>query len=544
VIDQLTGLPRREALLEAVAARCAGGRPFALAIIDIDNFINLDFKLSRVAGDGILRRVAAFYAAEGGARAAGAPGSACAAPAAAAYRYGGDEFALLYDGLDAAAARDVVDDVRKRFRRSFFVYDAQDNLIQIPITMSAGVTAFPAYGAAPLAILRCGESALAMAKKYGRNRVMMPPDPDAVAGPSPDSGATALAVPGAAAKGPIIETVLGQGLKGYSGDGGPAHQAEISEPYGVYQDTLTDAWFFADRGNHCLRMVAPDGTVSTVAGTGEYGPSGDGGPARAARLHKPSGVAVDTRGDLYIADTGNHRIRRIDRATWRIFTLAGCGQPGYTGDGGPAASATMVRPGGVVVDARGAVYFNDYGNNVIRGVTPDGTMFTLAGTGQYGYGGDGGPATAAAFNKVYGLGVDPAGDVYVADYANHCIRRVDVKSGTISTVAGVMAPGYDGDGGPAAAAHLNAPFWVAFDGRGNMYICDAENHCLRRVDAATGRIATVAGRGRPGYSGDGGPAVQARLNVPAGVVACRNGALLIADYGNNCVRRVAPAQDG
>ncbi|MCL6451251.1 MAG: diguanylate cyclase [Acetobacteraceae bacterium] len=522
--DGLTGLPNRAALVEELQALIRNGLPFALAVIDLDLFINLDQKLGRAGGDGILSRVGAFFRAE---QTAGAR----------AFRYGGDEFALLYPGMGPDEGLVRAEDLRRRFRRARFVRDAAGELIPIPMTFSAGVSGFPAHGKTVFALLRAGETALALAKKLGRNRAE--PAPDAADGRPEDQGQPA---PQHQAVGPydraVIYTVMGGGLRGYWGDGGPARDAGVCEPYGVAVDTVEPGWFLVDRGNHAIRRIDASGRVTTVAGDGEYGYSGDGGPAARARLHKPNGVAVDGRGNLFIADTGNHCIRRVDRTTGIITTVAGCGRPGYTGDGGPATQAAMSKPSGVAVDAAGNIYTNEYGNNVIRRVSPEGIISTLAGTGEYGYSGDGGPATQARFNKVYGVAVDPAGNVYVADYANHAIRRISAADGTISTAAGSGECGYSGDGGPAAWSRLRAPFWVTFDRWGAMYICDTENHRLRRVDPEAGVIATVAGCGRPGYWGDGGPARQAALNLPAGAAAGPDGEIYIADYGNNSIRCV------
>ncbi|MER5297741.1 RICIN domain-containing protein [Streptomyces pharetrae] len=282
--------------------------------------------------------------------------------------------------------------------------------------------------------------------------------------------------------------------------------------------------------------LTPD--ITTVAGTGDAGAQGDDGPAVAARLDRPYGLAMDSTGTLYFSDHNNHQVRKVT-TDGRIRTVAGTGTAGFGGDQGPALSAQLDGPREVAVDRAGNLYIADSENHRIRKVTADGQIGTVAGTGTAGFSGDDGPAVAAELNCPYGIAVDSTGNLYIADTDNHRIRQI-TPDGKIRTVAGTGTPGFSGDGGAATAAQLNTPYGVAVDGAGSLYITDAENHRVRRV-AGDGTISTVAGTGTDGFSGDGGPATSAQLNYPFGLAVDCVGALYIADYVNNRIRKVAAA---
>jgi len=330
----------------------------------------------------------------------------------------------------------------------------------------------------------------------------------------------------------IITTVVGNGAGGFSGDGGPAIIATLNFPEGVALDSA-DNLYIADTGNQRIRRVdSATGIITTVVGSGTAGFIGDGGSATAAQLSSPTGVSVDGADNLYIADSGNHRIRRVDGATGVIITVAGNGALGFSGDGGVSTAARLTNPSGVALDGSGNLYIADWGNNRIRRV--DGATFiitTIAGNGVQAFSGDGGVSTAAQLNNPAGVVLDSAGNLYIADWGNSRIRRVDGTTDIITTVAG---PG--GDGGPATAAWLDQPLGVSVDSSGNLYI--AENISIRRVDGATGVITTVAGNGTWGFSGDGGPATAAQLNGPVGVSVDGVGNLYIGDWGGDRIRRV------
>ncbi len=281
--------------------------------------------------------------------------------------------------------------------------------------------------------------------------------------------------------------------------------------------------------------------VVTIAGTGVIGDSGDGGPGTAAELFQPRGVAINSKGDIYAADTQNFRVRRISPAGM-ITALAGNGGLGSGGDGGPAIDATFNFPNIVVVDKADNVYISDQLNHRIRKVTPDGLISTIAGTGEGfgGYGGDGGPAKDAQLNGQIGLAFDNDGSLFVADRLNNRIRRIDARTGVITTVAGSGLVGAGGDGGPATQAELSAPTGVAVDGAGAIFIADTGNQRIRRVSAADGRISTIAGSGAPGFSGDGGPAANAMISLayPGTLALDAAGDLYFADRNNHRIRKI------
>jgi trimeric autotransporter adhesin len=335
----------------------------------------------------------------------------------------------------------------------------------------------------------------------------------------------------------IISTVAGTGSYGYSGDGGLATSADISNPDDIDIDASGNI-YIADVGNNRIRMVMKStGILSTVAGTGSYGYSGDGGLATSADLKYPYGVAIDASGNIYIADTYNHRIRMVTKSTGIISTVAGTGPDWYSGDGGLATSAALYNPQGVAIDASGNIYIADTNHDRIRMVTKStGIISTVAGTGSNGYTREGGLATSAALNLPRGVAIDASGNIYIADTNNNRIRMVTKSTGIISTVAGTGSSGYSGDGGLATSAALYYPQGVALDASGNIYIADTYNSRMRMVMKSTGIISTVAGTGSSGYSGDGGLATSAALNYPYGVAIDASGNLYIADTNNNRIR--------
>ena len=333
----------------------------------------------------------------------------------------------------------------------------------------------------------------------------------------------------------IITTVAGSGsggVLGFSGDGGPAVNALLWWPGAVAVDPAGNI-YIADTWNDRIRRVS-GGTITTFAGNGSYRFSGDGGPASSAALNQPWGVAADAAGNIYIADTWNNRIRKISGGT--ITTVAGNGNGGFSGDGGPATGASLWWPAGVAIDAAGNLYIADQRNNRIRKVS-GGIITTVAGTGTGVFSGDGGPANAATLLNPYGLAVDSAGNLYIADNGNSRIRKV--SGGIITTVAGNGNAGFSGDGGPATAASLNFPMRVVLDLAGNLYIADTWNDRIRKVSGGT--ITTVAGNGTCcGPLGDAGSPINATLSNPYGVAADSGGNLYIADTNHGLIRKVTP----
>ena len=334
----------------------------------------------------------------------------------------------------------------------------------------------------------------------------------------------------------IITRFAGTGVFGFSGDGGPATAAEFFNTRGVAVDAANNV-YISDYANSRIRKVSyPSGIITTFAGNGSFGYSGDGGPATLAKISLAWGLAVDRVNNLlYISDLNNDVIRMVDLTTNIITTVAGNGIIGYTGDGGPATLAKISGPAGVGVDAAGNLYIADQGNHAIRMVDGLGIISTVAGIGTAGYSGDLGPATLAQLNMPQDVCFDASGNMYIGDENNDVVRIV--SGGIINTFAGNNTAGYSGDGGPATLAQLNHPHGVVVDAAGNLYIGDGGNVVIRKVDV-TGKISTYAGNGTPGFTGDGGPATAAELNEPTKIALDPGGCLYITGKYENRVRRV------
>jgi len=323
----------------------------------------------------------------------------------------------------------------------------------------------------------------------------------------------------------ILSRIAGNEIPGSSGDNGPATSAQFQNPSGVAVDAAGNL-YIADQNDHRIWKVS-NGVIANVAGDGIPQFGGDNGPATAARLYNPSDVAVDSAGSLYVTDTINHRVRKVSNGV--ITTVAGNGQGGFSGDNGPATSARLFYPSGVAVDAAGSLYIADSLNSRIRKVS-NGVVTTVAGNGMAGFGGDNGPATSAQLQYPSGVAVDAAGNLYVTDLRNHRIRKI--SNGVITTVAGNGQNGFSGDSGLATSAQLYAPYRVAVDAAGNLYIADSGNFRIRKV--ASGVITTVGGNGTVG---DNGPAAGAALFYPEGVAVDLAGNLYTTESGR--VRKVS-----
>ncbi len=337
----------------------------------------------------------------------------------------------------------------------------------------------------------------------------------------------------------IITTIAGTGTSGSGGDGSAATAATLNFPVGVAIDTSGNL-YISDYNANVIRKIDVSGIITTIAGTGTAGYNGDGIAATAAQLDQPTHIVTSAHGDLYVTDASNHRIRRINLTTGIISTAVGTGLPGNGGDNGPATIAQINIPRGITIDHSGNLYFTDVGENVIRKVNiPTGTITAFAGiAGPPGYTGDGGPATAATLNVPDGITSDSAGNVFFCDRLSKVVRRV-LTDGTISTVAGNDHDLFCGDGGPATEAELDSPMASAFDAAGNLYIADYGNNCVRVVHSSGG-ISTFAGDAlaTAGFSGDGGPATAAKLDHPKGVAVDAAGNVYISDAGNSCIRIV------
>ena len=350
----------------------------------------------------------------------------------------------------------------------------------------------------------------------------------------------------AAANGGSISTVAGTGRYGFSGDGGPARAARFKSPWDVALDAKGNVYVI-DLESLRVREITRAGRIRTIAGTGKCCTHlGDGGPAKAAQMG-PVGLAVDAKGNVYISDVRYNRVRKVS-PNGTIRTVAGNGKEGFSGDGGRATAARLSTPQGIDVDARGNLYIADLGNSRVRRVSPNGIIRTIAGNGQRGSTGNGGPAVAARLSEPEDVAVDSRGNVYIASVSLSGahessglpseVRKVS-PNGTITVFAGTGVEGFSGDGGPAVAAQLKDPKGMAVDQRGNVYIADSSNMRVRMV-APDGTIATFAGNGDFVFSGDGGPATAAGIAYPSGVAVDRAGNVYITDSGNYRVRKVSP----
>ena len=335
----------------------------------------------------------------------------------------------------------------------------------------------------------------------------------------------------------IIVTVAGTGEAGYSGDGGQAADALMREPFMCAFDAEGNM-FVSESRNHCVRRVdAQTGAITTIAGTGELGYAGDGGPAVLAQMSEPYSIRIDRNNDLYIVDRLNCAVRRVDASTGIITTVAGTGEAGYSGDGGPGTAAMMREPNDCFLDGRGGLLIADIQDQRVRRLDlTSGVITTFAGNGEKVRGGDGAPAAQASILGPRAVCMDNRGNTYIAEREGNGVRRVDAN-GVMSTFAGTGERGYEGDGGLAINATWGAPKAIRCDSQDNIIVVDTENHAVRRIDPASGIVTTIAG-GRLGGEGDGGPATEAGLDRPHGCDLDQDDNLYIADSNNHRVRVV------
>ncbi len=333
-----------------------------------------------------------------------------------------------------------------------------------------------------------------------------------------------------------VTTIAGNGATGflsgaYGGDGVAATAALLYYPSGLAYDA-TGNLYIADSRNHRVRKIDVSGIITTFAGTGVSGYSGDGGAATAAEMGYPESIAIDATGNIYVSDHWEACVRKID-AAGIITTVAGTGVYGYSGDGGPATAAMLDNPCHVQVDGAGNLYICDWVNARVRKVSTAGIITTIAGNGTAPFSGDGGPATAAGMRPSSTL-IDATGNILVCDGVNRRVRKIDA-AGIITTIAGSGGDGYSGDGGPATAAQFRYMVGMVFDATGNLLVADQNNSVIRKINTS-GIITTIAGTGTSGYSGDGGPATAAEFRYPTMMLFNPAGQLLISDLQNNRVR--------
>jgi trimeric autotransporter adhesin len=327
-----------------------------------------------------------------------------------------------------------------------------------------------------------------------------------------------------------IYTFAGTGSPGFSGDGGSALSAQIANPVGIAID-LAGNFYFCDSGNKLIRKIDASGIITTIGGGGTS--TVEGVPATTAIFGSISAITVDALGTVYFTETAPDRVRKIS-PSGIVNTIAGSAAQGFSGDGGPAISATLYNPSGITVDAAGNIYISDSGNNRIRMINTAGIINTIAGIGTNGFSGDGGQASLAQLYSPAGIILGTSGKIIFADLSNHRIREIN-SSGIINTIAGNGSPGYSGDSGPATSAQLRNPLHLVLDVAGNLYFTESWFSIIRKVDNSN-LISTASGSAGIGYAGDGGPASSAKLSGPAGIVMDASGNLYFADSGNHRIR--------
>jgi streptogramin lyase len=334
---------------------------------------------------------------------------------------------------------------------------------------------------------------------------------------------------------PVISNVAGTGAKGFAGDGGLANHAQLSDPGGVALGP-GGALYICDTANHRIRKLTPDGSITTVAGTGERGWSGDGGPATAAKLSEPYEIRFDRSGNIFWVERLSHSVRKLDAKTGIISTIVGTGTAGFSGDGGPATKAQLNEPHSIGFDEAGNLYICDVRNHRIRKVDmKTGVISTLAGTGERKPTPDGAPFASAPLSGPRALDFDKSGNLWLALREGNAILKLDLARGTVHHIAGTGAKGFTGDGGPATNATLNGPKGLSVAPNGNVYIADTENHAIRMIDVKRGTIELVAGNGTRGDGPEGDP-LKCQLSRPHGIFVDADGSIFIGDTEAQRVR--------
>lgn len=335
-----------------------------------------------------------------------------------------------------------------------------------------------------------------------------------------------------------VHTIAGTGQKGFSGDGGPAAAAQINNPFGIARGP-DGALYLCDTDNHRIRKLTPDGKIQTVAGTGERGWSGDGGPALSAKLNEPYEVRFDKSGAVFWVERMSHTVRKLDPATGVITTVAGSGEMGFGGDGGPATKAKMNQPHSISFDAAGDLYICDILNHRIRKVDmKSGVISTFAGTGEKKTATDGSKFAGAPLFGPRAMDFDKNGQMWLALREGNALYRLDLSAGTLHHVAGAGGkPGFAGNGGPAKAATLGGPKGVSIDAKGKVYFADTESHSIRYFDPTTDTVDVLAGTGQKGDGPEPDP-LKCKMGRPHGVFVDTDGSILIGDSEAHRVRRV------
>lgn len=489
------------------------GRPCGVAVIDIDFFIRFCLRLDDAAITVIMENISRFI-------------QRSLPYQARVWKSGGDEFLMVCPGMSRHSLAQYMVSLKKVFKKEKFAGPVSKKYANVPLSFSAGVAAFPDDGQAIGEVIKRATTGLFLAKAYRRNRIHEAPVDTA------DGMENMLWRPDF-----NIDVIIGRyGEVGTLNGTSAYRDVLLWEPQAIATDDAGHL-YIVDQNNHYI-LRCSGSRVEKIAGNGSYGYSGDGGAGHQARLNKPTGMSI-WKNRLYITDTGNDVVRMLDMDSDLISTAAGTGEAGYDGDGGPAVLAKLNKPGGAAVDKDGNLYINDIVNNVIRKVDGRGAITTYAGNGSYGYTGDHGPAGEASFAEIYGIcaGNRP-GDLFIADYFNHCVRKIDGDTGIINTVAGTGQCGYSGDGDEPSMAHLDRPVAIHVDEHENIFIAESGNNCVRIVLSKRNKIFTLAGDGVCGI-GSPGPVGKFRLANPNGLALDNNSRLYILDGANNRVCAVS-----
>lgn len=488
---------------------------YSVIMIDLDYIIRFSLRITRGEMEKIIKKMHQFFQKQ-------------FPPESIILKSEGDEFFVFMPEWDRDHTIRLIEEVRKAFKKVKFASEGRDEYKNITFTFSAGVSGCPDDSLVFEEICRQATVCLFLAKAFRRNRVYGMPDKESLVIP-PER---ILLMPDGK-----IRTILGKyGEVGHLYHPEKATEVLFWEPQSIDVDQHGNL-YIVDQNNHIILKYDGEEVVR-VAGNGKYGYTGDNGMAAFSTLNKPTGLAVCDN-ILFITDTGNDVVRKVDTESGIISTVAGVGAPGYAGDNGPANVSKLDKPGGAATDNKGNLYINDIANNVIRKIDKQNIITTFAGSGQYGYGGDGEDASNASFGEIYGIGIDKSRYrfLYLADYFNHCIRAVDLTARKISTVAGQGVSGYKGDGQHPLSALLNRPVAVCSDIHGNIFIAESGNHCIRVIPAGKSKIFTLVGDGTYGI-GRTEDIKDYKLANPNGIAADDSFHLYILDGANNRISMI------